>query len=44
MARDWPLNKRSTLPILLPTIIADAAFKDSENLDAEILWQAQGTN
>lgn len=43
VAKDWPANKLSSLQILLPIVIADAAFANDERSDAENLSHAQGT-
>lgn len=43
VTKDWPANKLSSLQILLPIVIADAAFANDEKSDAENLSYAQGT-
>ena len=44
VTKDWPANKLSSLQILLPIVIADAAFANDQKWDAENLSHSQGTD
>lgn len=38
--KNWPMQKKSELPLLLSVVIADGAFEEHPDIDEEAIQQA----